>query len=227
MEADRFDSLTRALLTTPSRRAVATAVVTLMATTALSPLFDRAGAGGKGKGGGKGKSKNKNKNKKKKDKDNIDELPPLPPPPLPPVCQPSCTSDQHCCDGSFCCPTTHGCDYTGGETTHCCAPPRACEGFCCEEGTHCCPWIDPRPSAGNPTPGGAICCFDDEICHPGAGTVPPGCCVSGRFPCRGLDGSWQGCCEAGTSCCQRPEGSYCCPSGSSCQQPPTRPCLSN
>src|SRR4051794_18096683 len=110
MDTAHLVELLRALRTTPSRRALGTALVALAAHTTLAPFIDHAaargkggggggnggggkGGGGGGNGGGKGNGNDKNKDKdNKKKKGNIDELPPLPPAPQCAVGESFCTT---------------------------------------------------------------------------------------------------------------------------------------
>jgi hypothetical protein len=199
MESDRFDYLVRSLVATGSRRrAILSAIIGAGSLLGGDVVI----AGGNKNKNNKNKNKNnKNKNDKKKDK-NEDELPPLPKP----VCKPQCGSGQQCCEGNFCCPTGFGCDFTGGENSHCCAPPRACEGLCCSEGYHCC------VSVSSPATIAAVCCsHSDEICHPGTGDMPPACCEPGKVPCHADDRSTFGCCNTKDPCCTMTDGTpYCC-----------------
>jgi hypothetical protein len=176
MDTDQIAELLRGLRTTPSRRAVGTALGALAASTALSPFFEHATAGGKGgggkgggKGNGKGKGKGKGKDKKKK-KWNIDELPPLPPPPPPcPLGQSLCgdaTSLNRFCYSAAeetCCPKTPigamgACPKLTfcvefAEVPYCCpSGSQQCLIGCCPQGTFCCPTVG---------------CCDNSACDPG------------------------------------------------------------
>jgi hypothetical protein len=156
MDGNHVAELLRTLRSTPSRRAVATALLAVASSTAFSPFVDRAVAGSKG-GGGKRGGKKKRKDKKKK-KWNIDELPPLPP--LPPPCplgQSLCgdaTSGNRFCYSSAnetCCPVTVTgiagacpkqtfCATGAGKTVPICCPSGSehCGAGCCPQGTFCC-----------------------------------------------------------------------------------------
>jgi hypothetical protein len=153
MDSNHVAELLRTIRSTPSRRAVATALMAVAAGTALSPFADRAAAGGKG-GGGKRGGKKKPKDKKKK-KWNIDDLPPLPPPC--PIGQSLCgdaTSGNRFCyspTNEACCPVTVTgiagacpkqtfCATGAGKTVPICCPSGSthCGAGCCPQGTFCC-----------------------------------------------------------------------------------------
>jgi hypothetical protein len=99
VETDRIAALIRTLRTTPTRRAVATGVVTLAVSTPLAPLFGLERAEAKRKG--------RKKNNKRKKKNNCTDCGCCPP------TQPSCcgdgTSGNRFCYSTAaetCCPTT-------------------------------------------------------------------------------------------------------------------------
>src|SRR4051812_10249978 len=118
MDADRFDSLTRTLTASRSRRVALGGLATALMT--LGPALDRttARAGkGKGKKGNKGNNKDKNKNDKKNKKDELDNI-------FDPdgcgttgnLCGGQCCYwglGQHCCQGNVCCQSSQGCADNG------------------------------------------------------------------------------------------------------------------
>ena len=153
MDTNHVAELLRMLRSTPSRRAVATALLAVAAGTALSPFVDRAAAGGKG-GGGKRGGKKKPKDKKKK-KWKIDDLPPLPPPC--PLGQSLCgdatsgnrfcysAAEEQCCPVTVtgiagACPKQTFCSTGAGGLVPTCCPSGSlrCGAGCCAAGTFCC-----------------------------------------------------------------------------------------
>jgi len=158
MESNHVAELISGLRATPSRRAVATAVAALAASTPLAPFLgrERAAAGGKGqkKGKKKGKKKDEKKDKKRK-KWTIDELPPLPPPPA-------------CAQGQVRCPNSALCYSAADET--CCDPTAIGLVGTCPKGTFC----------GNPLADVPFCC------PTGSEKCVVGCCSPGLFCCSGV-----------------------------------------
>jgi hypothetical protein len=199
MDAAHIAALLRELGARPSRRAVATALVTLGASTTLASLVERKGIAAKGKG------KHKKKKGKKKNNNNDDDLPPLP--------RPVCPSDLATPGPCGCCPAPLECCPSGGAggpscynpATEACCP--AVRGDCanvCPQGTTCEVWDNPSDVL-----------IPATFCCPyGTNTCGLGCCPQGSVCCsfEGDPGYAWMCCpdsscdEVNTDC--NPSGHY-------------------
>ena len=164
MDADRFDTLSRALNASPTRRAALWTLATLGLWSAGDLLDPDAVNAGKKKGGKRGKKGKKGK-KRKQQQD------PQPQPQCPSECCPGikgCLGNDVCCDGLClqCC-TSADCRDNGVccPSGNCRRPDEECcgPGGSCPAGKHCC-------ATG-------ICreCCGDQDC-PEAGTK---CCTNG------------------------------------------------
>lgn len=215
MDGAKFDSLTRLLFATESRReAITMAAASIGAQVSLGTR-DAGAKGGRGKGGGK----KKGKNKKKKDK--------RPPPPTQ-----VCKNGGDFCAGT-CCPPLHRCVMTVAfGVDPCCPAAQVCTSAdgamktCCpassEPITGCC--------VGKDAQGNIIdfCCYGDRTC--GYDEDKNGsCCRSGEKPCGGS------CCSSNSFCCARTKNGLreyaCCPNDGQTRcmkdRPDLRPCCSN
>jgi len=188
MDGTRFESFTRALTATLSRRAVTRALVSLTAGSVLAPLLRLTDADAKGNKG-KRKRKKRKKNKPKTQRcgrnaawceagtfsaccstvidpgeDDFTEI---------------CTHDCGCCDRgfSFCC--------AGRDEVLCCANSDRCaygpdfQPFCCPpEYTKCGP-VAPC------CPPDSFCCTNNGACCPNGSECCPngGCAVPPTLPC--------------------------------------------
>ena len=190
MEQNRFDDLTRSLVTLAPRRAALRALAggALSGLLAVLPLAD-ADARGRGRGKPKGKKKKKGQS-----------FVPPPPPPAPPPCGGTCggTNPQ-------CCPPTPQ------SSSGVCTPADA---KCCTvaEGGGACSAIAPKCCAPTTRDPAGSCTFSNATCCTSSDRNGGGeCAAFGSEPAQ--------CCPAGSqvACCRAAVGStsyQCCPQGS-------------
>lgn len=169
MEPDRFDSLVRALFTTPSRRVLNRALVGLATGTLLAPLLGDgdAAADKKGKNAHRRKEKRRNKRKKKK-------------------------VSKKCAKNYTFCPAGQG-DSAAGELSGCCWTDTDIEGdpyeVCTECG--CCPYDSTCCVSG----GDSLCCPSGSKCSHSPDFQTVGCCSSTDKVCHGgCCGQGEDCC---------------------------------
>jgi hypothetical protein len=172
MDTDVLVARLRALRTTPSRRALTTAVVALAVRTPLASLVSQDWVEAKGKG---------HKHKKKKKKKKIE----------PPPCalgQAQCaTAGNHCCDPALC----SACGCCPATQPACCGDAAAGNHFCYDPTAEtCCPTTVTGIAGACPIQPPLT-----TFCSTGAGGTVPTCCPSGSERCGA------GCCPPGTFCC--------------------------
>ncbi len=187
MEADRFDDAVRAIVGTPSRRALSRALAALAVGSLLSPLLRVSDAEGK-KGHGNHKLHRHKAKKRKKRKKKISS---------------QCAANQEFCSAgeySQCCSTAKPCENCDPvevctdcgccpfDNSQCC--PSAGDGLCCRSGSQCSYSADFKYSA---------CCEpDDKVCF-------GGCCDANDVCCTMTDGT--------PYCCSGEDGLTCKKSG--------------
>lgn len=177
METDRIGELLSGLRSTPSRRAVSFALMPIVASTTLAPLFGQEGA------------EAKHKKKKKKKKNDPQDL-------IPQTCafgEIACNNDPFaCCAANLC-----------TEKCSCCpATKPACCGTDANAGNHFC--YDPlnERCCTTTVTGIAGACPKGWVCSTGAGGLIPTCCPSGAVLCgAGCCPPGTFCCASGTLCC--------------------------
>jgi hypothetical protein len=150
MDAERLASLVRSLSTTPTRRAVNRALLTLVAGTALAPMIEAT----------TGDAKRKRRKKKRKKRRPCIES-------HNGTCHPCAPQDEYCpidktccswekrewCSSCGCCPENFTLCCVGADDKKWC-----CEGGsqCCGNGTCC--------SAGSKCCNGGGCCKNEDVC---------------------------------------------------------------
>jgi hypothetical protein len=169
MDTASIAELIRGLRTWPSRRAVATTLVTLGATTALAPLVDQADVRGKGR------KKRKGKKKRKKKKLN-----------------PECPSGQVLCDDLQCCErdlcTVEGCGCCPATEPQCCGNSSTLTRFCYDSAAEtCCPTV--AETGATACPQWAFCANSPDdpdsyhCCESSGIACGRGCCPQGTVCC--------------------------------------------